>query len=151
MHLILKIAALLFSHSVMSDSLRPLEQQQHAKLPCPSSSPGVCSNSRASSRWYHPTISSSVLSFSSCPQSFPASESFPMSWLFASGALISPYPNALSSFTSSLLIDIKLFQALCYCKLSCHEHLFACILALRVRMQGKLLAVELLAQRGCGC
>ena len=58
---------------------------QHTRLPCPLLSPGVCSNSCPLSQWCHPTISSSVTPFSSCPQSFPASESFPISWLFASG------------------------------------------------------------------
>ena len=70
-----------FSHSVVSDSLRPHELQ-HARPPCPSPTPGVHSDSRASSRWCHPAISSSVVPFSSCPQSLPASESFPMSQLF---------------------------------------------------------------------
>ena len=69
-----------FSHSVMSDSLRPHELQ-HARPPCPSPTPGVHSNSRPLSRWCHPAISSSVVPFSSCPQSLPASESFPMSQL----------------------------------------------------------------------
>ena len=73
-----------FSHSVVSDSLRPHELQ-HARPPCPSPSPGVHSNSRPSSRWCHPAISSSVVPFSSYPQSLPASESFPMSQLFAWG------------------------------------------------------------------
>ena len=72
-----------FSCSVMSDSLWPHGLQQ-ARLPCPSLSPGVCSKSGPLSQWCHPTISSSVAPFS-CPQSFPASESFPISWLFASG------------------------------------------------------------------
>ena len=58
---------------------------QHARLPCPSPTPEPCSNSCSSSQWCHPTISSSVVPFSSCPQSFPAPGSFPMSWLFASG------------------------------------------------------------------
>ena len=58
---------------------------QHARLPCPSLSPSVCSNSCSLSRWCHPTISSSVTPFSSCPQSFPASGSFPMSRLLESG------------------------------------------------------------------
>ena len=58
---------------------------QHARPPCPSPTPGVCSNSGTSSRWHHPTMSSSVISFSSCIQSFPASGSFPMSHFFASG------------------------------------------------------------------
>ena len=73
-----------FSHSVMSDSLRPHESQ-HARPPCPSQTPGVYSNSCPSSRWCHPAISSSVIPFSSCPQSLPASGSFPVSQLFVSG------------------------------------------------------------------
>ena len=68
----------------MSDSLRPHELQ-HTRLPCPLPSPGVCSNSCPSSQWCHRTISSSVAPFSSCPQSFPASGSFPVSQLFSSG------------------------------------------------------------------
>ena len=72
------------SRSVMSDSLQPRELQ-HARPPCPSPTPGVHSNSCPSSEWYHPAITSSVLPFSSCPQSLPASESFPMSQLFAWG------------------------------------------------------------------
>ena len=67
-----------FSCSVMSDSSRPHESQ-HARPPCPSPSPGVHSDSRPSSPWCHPAISSSVALFSSCPQSLPASGSFPMS------------------------------------------------------------------------
>ena len=73
-----------FSHSVVSDSLRPHELQ-HARPPCPSPTPGVHSNSCPSSRWCRPAISSSVVPFSSCPQSLLASESFPMSQLFAWG------------------------------------------------------------------
>ena len=73
-----------FSCSVLSDSLRPHELQ-HARPPCPSPTPGVHPNSRASSRWCHPAISSSVVPFSSCPQSLLASGSFPMSQLFAWG------------------------------------------------------------------
>ena len=72
---------LLFSCSVMSDSLWP-HGLQHARLPCPSLSPRVCSNSCPLSRWRHPIISSSVLPFSSGPQSFPASGFFSMSQLF---------------------------------------------------------------------
>ena len=75
---------LLFSHWVVFYSLPPHEQQ-HASLPCPSVSPWVFSTSRPLSQWCHPAISSSVIPFSSCPQSFPASGSFPVSWLFASG------------------------------------------------------------------
>ena len=66
-----------FSRSVMSDSLWPHESQ-HARPPCPPPTPGVYSNSWPSSRWCHPVISSSVVPFSSCPQSLPASGSFPM-------------------------------------------------------------------------
>ena len=73
-----------FSCSVVSDSLQPHESQ-HARPPYPSPTPGVFSNSRPSSRWCHPAISSSVVPFSSCPQSLPASGSFPMSQLFAWG------------------------------------------------------------------
>ena len=73
-----------FSHSVVSDSLRP-HGLQHARPPCPSPTPGVYSNSCPLSWWCHPTISSSVVPFSSCLQSFPASGSFPMSQFFASG------------------------------------------------------------------
>ena len=77
---------LLFSHSVMSNSLRPHELQ-HIRLPCPSLSLRVCSDSCPLSQWCYTIISSSVAPFSSCPQSFPGSRSFPTSWLFASGNL----------------------------------------------------------------
>ena len=73
-----------FSWSVVSSSLRPYESQ-HSRPPCPSPTPGVHPNSCASSWWCHPAISSSVVPFSSCPQSLPASESVPMSQLFAWG------------------------------------------------------------------
>ena len=73
-----------FSHSVMSDSLRPHEPQQ-ARPPCPLPIPRVHPNPCPSSQWCHPTISSSVVPFSSCPQSFPALLSFPMSQLSVSG------------------------------------------------------------------
>ena len=73
-----------FSHSVVSSSLRP-HGLQHARLPCPSPTPRACSNSRPLSWWCHPAISSSVVPFSSCPQSLPASESFPVSRLFQAG------------------------------------------------------------------
>ena len=71
------------SVSIMSDSLRP-RGLQHARPPCPSPTPGVYSNSCPLSWWCHPTISSSVVPFSSCLQSFPASGSFQMSQFFAS-------------------------------------------------------------------
>ena len=70
-----------FSRSVMSDCLQPHELQ-HTRPPCPSPTSGVHSDSRPSSQWCHPAISSSVVPFSSCPQSLPASQSFPMSQLF---------------------------------------------------------------------
>ena len=73
-----------FSCSVVSDSLRPHEYQ-HARPTCPSPTPGIHSNSCPLCRWCHPAISSSVVPFSSCPQSLPASGSFPMSQLFISG------------------------------------------------------------------
>ena len=80
----LTFSSVQFSSSVVSDSLQPHESQ-HTRPPCPSSTPGVYSNSCPSSQWCHPAISSSVAPFSSCPHSLPASESFPMSQLFAWG------------------------------------------------------------------
>ena len=85
-----------FSHSVVSDSLRPHELK-HVRPPCPSPTPGVHSNSHPSSWWRHPAISSSVIPFSSCPQSLPASESFPMSQLFTWSSQ-STGVSALASF-----------------------------------------------------
>ena len=73
-----------FNRSVVSDSLRPHESQ-HARPPCPSPTPGVHSDSHPSSQWCHPAISSSVVPFSSCPQSLPASYSFTMNQLFTWG------------------------------------------------------------------
>ena len=94
-----------FSPSVVSNSLWP-HGLQHARLPCPSLTPRVYSNSCPSCQWCHPTISSSVIPFSSHPQSLPASGSFPMSQFFASGGQtwsfsfsISPY-NAYSGLIS---------------------------------------------------
>ena len=91
-----------FSLSVMSDSLWPHEPQ-HARPPYPSSTPGVHPNSCPSSQWCHPTISSSVIPFSSCPQSFPASGSFQMSQLFASG----DQSIGVSASTSVLPMNIQ--------------------------------------------
>ena len=84
-----------FSHSVMSDSLRPHEAQ-HTRPPCPSSTPGVQSDSRPLSQWCHPAISSSVVPFSSCPNPFQH-QSFPMSQLFTWGGQ-SIEISALASF-----------------------------------------------------
>ena len=88
-----------FSRSVVSDSLRPHESQ-HARPPCPSQTPRVDSNSCLLSRWCHPAISSSVVPFSSCPQPLPASGSFPVSQLFASGG--ESIGVSLSNFTDHL-------------------------------------------------
>ena len=85
-----------FSHSVVSDYLRPHELQ-HARPPCPSATPGVHSDSCPSSQWCHPAISSSVVPFSSGHQSLPASQYFPMSQLFAWGGQ-STGVSALASF-----------------------------------------------------
>ena len=79
------ISSIQFSRSVVADSLWPHELQ-HARPPCPSPTPGVYSNSRPSSQWCHPAISSFVVPVSSCPQSLPASESFPMTQLFTWGS-----------------------------------------------------------------
>ena len=78
------LSSVQFSHSVVSDCLWP-HGRQHARPPCPSPTLGVYSNSCPLSQWCHPTISSYVVPFSSCPQSFPASGSFPVSQFFASG------------------------------------------------------------------
>ena len=88
--------AVQFSRSVVSNSLQPHESQ-HARPPCPSPSPRVHSDSSPLSQWCHPAISSSVIPFSSCPQSLPAPESFPKSQLFAWGAQ-STGVSALASF-----------------------------------------------------
>ena len=93
---LLTISSVQFSHSVVSDSLRPHESQR-ARPPCPSPTPRVHPDSRPLSQWCHPTISSSVHPFSSCPQSLPASEYFPMSQLFAWGGQ-STGVSALISF-----------------------------------------------------
>ena len=93
----LQFSSVQFSRSVMSDSSRPHELQ-HPRLPCPSPTPRVHSDSRPSNQWCHPAISSSVIPFSSCPQSLPAWESFPMSQLFAWGG----QSNGVSALASVL-------------------------------------------------
>ena len=82
--ILLYFQAVQFNCSVVSDSLWP-HGLQHTRLPCPSPTLRACSNSCPSSQWYHPTFSSSVVPFSSCLQSFPASGSFPVSEFFPSG------------------------------------------------------------------
>ena len=93
---------LLFSHSVMPNSLWP-HRLKHSRLPCPSPFPRVCSDSCPSSRWCYPTILSSVTHFSSWPQSFPASGSFPMNQLFTSGG----QNTGASSSASVFLMNIQ--------------------------------------------
>ena len=109
-----------FSRSVVSNSLQPHESQ-HARPPCPLPTPGVYPNSCPLSQWCHPAISSSVVPFSSCPQSLPASGSFPMSQLFPWGgqstgvsasALTYKYFSSLRSFFDCIdkdVVDIKRF------------------------------------------
>ena len=97
----LTFSSLQFSHSVVSYSLQP-HGLQHTRPPCPSPTPGVYSDSCPLSRWYHPTSSSSVIPFS-CPQSFPASGSFWMSHLFASGG----QSIGVSASTSFLPMNIQ--------------------------------------------
>ena len=95
--LVKSFSSVQFSCSVMSDSLWP-HGLQHTRLPCPLPTPKACSNSSPLSRWCHPTISSSVIPFSSCLQSFPASESFPRSQFFTSGGQsigVSPLASVL--------------------------------------------------------
>ena len=91
-----------FSHSVMSDSLRP-HGLQHTRPPCPIPTPGAYSNSCPLSWWCHPTISSCVVPFSSCLQSFPTSGSFQMNWLFASGG----QNTGVSALTSVLPMNTQ--------------------------------------------
>ena len=90
-----------FSHSVVSDSLRP-HGLQHTKPPRPSPTPGACSNSYPSSQWCHPTISSYVIPFSSCLQSFPESGSFPMSQFFTSGG------QSIGASASALFLPVNI-------------------------------------------
>ena len=89
------ISSVQFSRSVMSNSLRPHEPQ-HARPPCPSPTPAVYSNSCPLSWWCHPAISSSVILFSSCPQSLQASGSFPMNQLFSWGGQTIGFPASAS-------------------------------------------------------
>ena len=100
--MIILITSVQFSRSVVSNSLQP-HGLQHTRLPCPTPTPGTYSNSCTSSQWCHPTISSSVSPFSSHPQSFPASGSFPMSPFFTSDS-----PSiGVSAWTSVLPMNIQ--------------------------------------------
>ena len=90
---------MLFSHV----QLFTAHELQHSRLLCPSRSPGVCSNSCPLSQWCHPTISSSVTLFSSYPQSFLATGSFPMSWFFASGG------QSTGALVSALVLSINIW------------------------------------------
>ena len=94
-----------FSHSVVSDSLQPHESQ-HVRPPCPSPTPGVHPDSRPLSQWCHPAISSSVVPFFSCPQSLPASESFPMSQLFTWGGQSTEFQLSHRSFQRTPRTDL---------------------------------------------
>ena len=96
-----------FSHPVVSDSLRPHESQ-HARPPCPLPTPGVYSNPCPSSQWCHPAISPCVVPFSSCPQSLPASGSFPISQLFAWGG----QSTGVSASASVLLMNTQDWSSL---------------------------------------
>ena len=98
----LQAVGLLFSHSVVSDSL-PSQGLWHTRLPCPSPSPGACSDSSPLSHWCHPTTSSSIIPFSSCLLSFTASGSFPMSWFFVSDG----QSTATSALESVLPVNIQ--------------------------------------------
>ena len=108
------ISSVQFSCSVVSDSLRPHELQ-HARPPCPSPTPGVHSDSCLSSQWCRPAILSSVVPFSSCPQSLPASESYPMSQLFAWGGQ-STGVSASASFLpkKSRMVTTKYLVSICH-------------------------------------
>ena len=98
----IQFSSVQFSRSVVCDSLWPHESQ-HARIPCPSPLPRAWSNSCPLSQWCHPTVSSSVVPFSSCLQSFPASGSFPMSQFFTSGIQI----IGVSASASGLPMNIQ--------------------------------------------
>ena len=95
------VVLVVFSHSVLFSSLH-LHGLQHARLPCPSLSPRVCSNSCPLSQWCHPTISFPVTPFSSCPQSFPGTGSFPMSQLFTS------YDQSIGASASASVLPVNI-------------------------------------------
>ena len=106
-HRLSVLSSVQFSRSVMSNSL-PSHESQHARPPCPSPTPGAYSNSCPLSQWCHPAISSSVVPFSSCPQSLPASGSFPMSHLFTWGGQSIEVSASASVFPMNTLISFKM-------------------------------------------
>ena len=110
------ISSVQFSSSVVSDSLWPHESQ-HARPPCPLPTPRVYSNSRPLSRWCHPAISSSVVPFSSCPQSLPASEFFPMSQLLTWGG----QSTGVSALASVLPMNTQNWSPLEYIYIYLHS------------------------------
>ena len=101
------LSSVQFSHSVVSDSLWPHELQ-YARVPCSSPTPGVYSNPCPLNQWCHPVISSSVFPFSSCPQSLPASRSFPMSELFTWGGQSTGVSASIHIFEVSVISDSAL-------------------------------------------
>ena len=105
-----------FSCSVVSYTLWP-HGLQHARLPCPSLSPGVCSNSCPLNQWYHPTISSSVIPFSSCLQSFPASGSFLMIQFWSGGHSIESFSMSFSDECSQLISSLVAQMVENWCKM----------------------------------
>ena len=122
------LSSVQFSCSVVSDSLRPHESQ-NARPPCSSPTPGVYSNSCLSSWWCHPAISSSVVPFSSCPQSLPASESFLMNQVFALGGPSTGVSASASVLPmSTLLCNKRILKTSCKCLVfpRVHEELNSC-------------------------
>ena len=113
-----EFSSIQFSHSVMSDSLRP-HASQDARPPCPSPTPGVYSNPCPLSWWCHPTISSFIVPFFSCPQSFAASGSFPVSQLFVWGG----QSTRVSASTSVLSMNTQDWSPLVLSMKICHSQL----------------------------
>ena len=114
-----------FSHSIMSDSLQP-RGLQHSRPPCPLLSPGACSDSCPLSRWCHPTISSSVIPFSSLLQSFPASGSFPISQFFALGGQIIGASASASILPMNIQdwLDLLAVQGTLFSNVTVRKHQF---------------------------
>ena len=117
------ISSVQFNRSVVSDSLWPHESQ-HARPPCPSPTPAVHSDSHPSSRRCHPAISSSVVPFSSCPKSLPASESFPKSQLFAWGGQRSSFMIGKSFHLCLFNLLLRTFQLIILFMHNLHTHIF---------------------------